>query len=116
MHQDSPRLVGFRLAHPLKLLSVRGRWSTRAGASTALNSGPRRVARSYAQAIYDAYPDAQGIWYGSSMDANSPCLALFERAVGAFEAHPAFHHALDDPLLFPLHERCANSFNYALVL
>jgi hypothetical protein len=116
VHQDEPWLVGFRLAQSLKLLNIRGRWPTRAGASTALNSGSRKVARGYARAIYAAYPEAQGIWYGSSMNANSPCIALFERAAGSFAPRPAFHHALADPLLLPLLDRCAAAFNYALVL
>jgi len=116
VHQDEPWLVGFRLARPLKLLNIRGRWPTRAGASSALNSGSRKVARGYARAIYEAYPDAQGIWFGSSMNGNSPCLALFERAVDTFAPRPAFHHALADPLLLPLLDRCAGAFNYALVL
>ena len=116
VRQDVPWLVGFRLARPVRLLNVRGRWSTRAGASTALNSGSRALARRYARAIYEVYAAAQGIWYGSSMDANAPCVALFERAAGSFAAHPAFHHALADPLLFPLLDRCARAFNYALVL
>ena len=116
VHQEEPWLVGFRLAKPLKLLNIRGRWPTRAGASSALNSGSRKVARGYARAIYQAYPDAQGIWYGSSMNGNSPCLALFERAVGTFAPHPAFHHALADPLLLPLLDHCAAAFKYALVL
>ena len=116
VHQDEPWLVGFRLAAPLKLLNIRGRWPTRAGASTALNSGSRTVARGYSQAIYAAYAEAQGIWYGSSMNGNSPSLALFERAVGTFSPRPAFHHALTDPLLLPLLDRCAAAFNYALAL
>lgn len=108
--------MGFRLAKPLKLLNSRGRWPTRAGASSALNSGSRKVARGYARAIYAAYPDGQGIWYGSSMNGNSACVALFEGAKGAFLPRPAFHHALADPLLLPLLDRCAGAFNYALVL
>jgi hypothetical protein len=116
VHQDSPWLVGFRLARPLMLLNVRGRWPTRAGASSALNSGSRKIARSYARAIYAAYGEAQGIWYGSSMNGSSPCLAIFERGSGGFEPRPGFHHALDDPLLFPLLDRCASLFNYALAL
>ncbi len=46
----------------------------------ALVSGPRPRARAWARAIYVAYPEAEGVWYGSSMHANTPCIALFERA------------------------------------
>jgi hypothetical protein len=116
VHEAAPWFVGFRLAQPVRLLNDRGRWATRAGASTALNSGSRKVARGYARAIYAAYPEAQGIWYGSSMDAHEPCITLFERAVDALPRRPSFHRALADPLLFPLLDRCADAFNYALVL
>jgi len=29
--------------------------------------------------IYASYPEAQGLWYGSSMAANTPCVALLVR-------------------------------------
>jgi hypothetical protein len=83
-----PWLVGFTLLRELRLLDLTGLWPTRDGASMAISSGPRPRARAWARAIYDAYPEIEGVWYGSSMHASTPCVALFERAGDAL-APPA---------------------------
>jgi hypothetical protein len=114
--RDEPWLVGFRLAADVRLLDLTGLWPTRAGASTAINSGPRSVARRWSGAIYEAYPDATGLWYGSSMDANAPCVALFERARDALPALPSFHRALADDTLRAFLETCAEMLRYRLLL
>ena len=116
VHTDEPWLVGFRLAQPVQLLDLLGLWSTRAGASAAINTGPRPTARRWARVIYASYPEAQGLWYGSSMAANAPCVALFERAVGALPAAPAFHHALADATLEAFLVRTAAELGYRLAL
>ena len=116
VHTDEPWLVGFRLAQPVQLLDLLGLWPTRAGASAAINSGPRPMARRWARVIYTSYPEAQGLWYGSSMAANAPCVALFERAVGALPAAPAFHHALADATLEAFLVRTAADLGYRLAL
>lgn len=113
---DEPWLVGFRLAAPLRLLDLLSLWPTRAGASAALNSGPRPTARQWARAIYAGYPEAQGLWYGSSMAANAPCAALFERAAAVLPAAPAFHHALADAPLQGFLVRIASELGYRLAL
>jgi hypothetical protein len=114
--RDEPWLVGFRLAADVRLLDLTGLWPTRAGASTAINSGPRSVARRWSGAIYDAYPDAAGLWYGSSMNANAPCVALYERAEAALPALPSFHRALADATLRAFLETCAEALGSRLVL
>ena len=114
--RDEPWLVGFRLAAEIRLLDLTGLWPTRAGASTAIGSGPRPAARRWARAIYDAYPDAAGLWYGSSMDANASCAALFERAEGALPPLPSFHRALADETLRSLLESYATALGYRLAL
>jgi len=116
VHTDEPWLVGFRLAQPVQLLGLLGLWPTRAGASAAINSGPRPTARRWARVIYASYPEAQGLWYGSSMAANTPCVALFERAIGALAAAPAFHHALADATLEAFLVRTAAELGYRLAL
>jgi hypothetical protein len=116
VHTDEPWLVGFRLARPVRLLDLLGLWPTRAGASVAINSGPRPTARRWARVMYASYPEAQGLWYGSSMAANAPCVALFERAVGALPAAPAFHHALADATLEAFLVRTAAELGYRLAL
>ncbi len=81
----------------------------------AINTGPRSRARRWAQAIYDAYPDVQGISYPSSMHANRPAIALWERAAEALSTVPVFHRPLVDPALLPVLSRVAREFGYGLV-
>ena len=42
---------------------------------------PRPRARRWSQAIYAVYADAAGLWYASSMHANAPAVALYERGI-----------------------------------
>ncbi len=72
-------LTAFSLKDDLLLLNFDSHFPTRIGASMAINTGPRPKARRWAQQLYEAYPNAQGIYYPSSMYANKPSLALFER-------------------------------------
>ena len=111
-----PWLVGFALAAELTLLDLTGTWPTAAGASMAINSGPRPRARRWSRAIYAAYPAVQGLWYPSSMHANRPSAALYERARPAIAAAPFFHRALDDPLLTDLLAWAAEALGYGLTI
>lgn len=111
-----PWIVRFGLAQPLRLLSLRGTWPTQAGASMAINNGSHHRARAWSRAIYAAYPDVQGLWYCSSMDANRACLALYERGAAAVPATPDVHLALADPRLRVALQRSAAQFNYGLLL
>ena len=112
---NEPWLVGLETAQPLRLLDLCGPWPTQAGASMALNTGRRDRARRWSQAIYAAYPAADGLWYSSSMDANRPCVALYERARTALPARPSFHAALADPKLAVLVDHAAVRFGYRVV-
>jgi hypothetical protein len=94
---DSPALAAFRLARDLHLLDLTGAWPTRAGASMAINSGSRATARAWSRAIYAAYPHVEGLRYASSMNANQPAFALYERARPALPTAAA----LDLPLATP---------------
>jgi hypothetical protein len=109
-----PWLAGFSLAAELTLLDLTGTWPTAAGASMAINSGPRPRARRWSRAIYAAYPGVQGLWYPSSMHANRPSAALYERARSALAPAPCFHRALDDPLLADLLAWAAATLGYGL--
>lgn len=110
----SPWLVAFELARAVKLLDLTGAWPTRAGASMSLCSGPRPRARRWSQAIFAAYPEVEGLIYPSSMNANEPCVALYERARSALPAHPTFHRALVDPSLLTPFRDAARRFGYGL--
>ena len=109
-----PWLVGFELARPLVLLDLTGVWPTRARASMGLSTGPRPRARRWAQVIYEAYPEVQGLFYPSSMHANRPAVAFWERAGGAMPPMPIFHGPLVDPALLPVLSRVARNLGYGL--
>jgi hypothetical protein len=89
-----PWLVTFNLTRELVLLDLTGAWPTAAGASMAINPGPRPRARRWSQAMHAAYPSVEGLLYCSSMHANQPAVALFERAQDAIPPAPSFHRAL----------------------
>jgi hypothetical protein len=113
--EHEPWLVGFETETPLRLLDLTGSWPTRAGASMALSTGRRDRARRWSQAIFDAYLDAVGLWYPSSMDVNRECVALYERGQAGIPSNPRFHAALADPKLAVVVHRAAARFNYRVV-
>ncbi len=80
----------------------------------AINSGPRSRSRLWSGAVYEAYPEAQGFYYASSMRANRPAFALFERAQLALPFSPVFNRPLSDPALLGDLDRTAQSLNYKL--
>jgi len=92
-----PALAAFRLAREVQLLDLTGAWPTRAGASMAINSGSRATARAWSRAIYAAYAHVEGLRYASSMNANQPAFALYERARTSLPTDAA----LDIPLVTP---------------
>ena len=110
-----PQLAAFSLAEDVPLLSLRGRWPTRAGASTNTNSGPRPRCQRWSRAIYDAYIGVHGLLYASSMNRNRPAVALYERAARALPEAPDFNRALSDAALLAPLERIASSLGYDLV-
>lgn len=113
--EHEPWLVAIEMAAPLRLLDLTGPWPTQAGASMAISTGRRDRARRWSQAVFDAYPDAEGLWYPSSMDANNPCVALYERGSSAVPANPQFHAALNDPKLAVAVHNAAARFNYRVI-
>ena len=75
--RNEPRLAAFPVMEDVALLlDLTGKWPTRAGASTNINSGPRPRCRRWSRVIYDAYPDLGGLYYASSMNGNEPAVAL----------------------------------------
>ena len=111
----APWFVAFDLARGVRLLDLTGRWPTLAGASMAISSGQRPRARRWSAAIHAAYPDVEGLLYGSSMHANLPSVALYERARTALPSAPAFHRALSDPALLLRLNAAATRIGYRLV-
>lgn len=114
-NKNGPWLVAFTTVRTLRLLDLTGAWPTRAGASMAIHSGPRPRARRWSRAIYDAYPDVEGLWYASSMYANRPSLMLYERGQAAIPPTPMFHRALVDPALQARLSAAATLLGYRMV-
>ena len=110
----APCLVAFDSTEDLRLLDLTGTWSTRAGASMAIASGPRSRARRWSQAIYEAFPELDGLVYGSSMNGNQPCVALYERAIRAMPARPMFNRMLSDPAMVTILKNVCVALNYTL--
>jgi hypothetical protein len=110
-----PWLVGFETIAELTLLNLMGSWPTRAGGSMAINSGPRPRARRWSTLIAATYPNVQGLCYASSMHANAPSVALYERARAALPARPAFHRALADPTLRLRLAQAAAELGYLII-
>jgi hypothetical protein len=112
----APWLVSFDLATEVHLLDLTSTWPTAAGASSAINSGPRTRARQWSRMIYEAYPTLHGLWYASSMYGNAPAIALYERGEIALPSAPSFHRALDDPALYRSVRNLARTIRYKLVI
>lgn len=114
-YRGEPWLVGFTVTRDVKLLNLRDTWPTRAGASMAINSGIRARSRRWSRAIYEAYPDVEGLWYASSMYANQPAFAFYERAEQALSSIPIFHMSLSAPGLYAPLDGIARELGYRLL-
>ncbi len=113
--RHEPWLVGARLVRDLRLLDLTGDWPTRAGASQAINSGPRSRARRWSRRIYDDYRSIAGLYYCSSMNGNRPAIALYERATNAFPARPRFNRPLLDAYVGAALRQIAGRFDWDVV-
>jgi hypothetical protein len=98
-HHGAPYLVGLRLQRPVRLLDLSRSWPTRAGASQAISSGRRDVARAWARTLRAAFPALEGLWYPSSMDGGGFCVVLWQPAEDALPAVPVMSRPLSDPAL-----------------
>lgn len=104
---SAPHLALWRPTRVVRLLDLSGSWPTRAGASQAVNSGPRDRSRQWARAIFSAYDDVEGLWYPSSMDGGQPAVCLWPLASDALPPTPLLHLSLDDAALeLPLLRAC----------
>ena len=112
--RNAPALVIFALREAVMLLELRGVFATTIGASTAIHSGPRVRARAWARELYDAYPDIQGLYYGSSMNGHAPAIVLNDRALGAVPERPQIHRSLNDDMLVEVLQRIALRLSYGL--
>jgi hypothetical protein len=81
----------------------------------AIHAGPRPRARRWSRAIYDAYPQVEGLWCTSSMYAHRASLVLHERGEPAVPRAPLFHRALSDAALLSRLSAAATALAYRLV-
>lgn len=112
---DTPAWAVFALTADVAVLDLRGRWPTRAGASQALNTGPKSSARSWAHAFHKIYPDVQGLIYPSSMAGGRNVVALNDRALHAIPASPQIHYDLADRKIDRVLRKAAGSIGYCVV-
>ena len=110
-----PWLVAYGLTADLTLLDLTGAYPTRAGASMLINCGSRPRARAWSRTFHAAYPQIQGLYYGSCLHGNRPSLALYERAQGAVPASPVLHRALSDAALKLTLRNAAAQIGYLLI-
>lgn len=115
LSRNEPWLAAIAIERDLRLLSLTGDWPTAAGASMAISSGRRDRAREWSRAIYAAYPEIDGLFYASSMNANLPSIGLYERATDAIPAMPVFHRSLMDPTLATTLAQAATRLRYVIV-
>lgn len=78
----------------------------------AISAGDHGTARLWSRAIYEAYPDVHGVWYGSAMHANAPSVALYERAEGSMPLSPEFDEPLSSPALAAVVARAVRELGY----
>jgi hypothetical protein len=114
-HARDPVLSGFNLAADLTLLDLTGPFATAIGASMAIHSGPRPRARRWAQQLYEAYPDIDGLHYCASMYGNAPAVALFERGARAIPKRPVFHRELRDAVMANILTETGRAIGYEVV-
>jgi hypothetical protein len=68
---------------PLRVLRLDSSWLSAAHGNGAISAGPRPRAQEWSRAIYDHYPELDGLYYTSSNHPASGCVALYERAQDA---------------------------------
>ena len=107
-------LTAFRTTRALALLDLTGEWPTKAGASQAISSGPRPRAQRWARAIYEAFPELEGLWYPASTRGGGIAFALFERTEYAMPAGPELDLALTHPGLLSDLIQVADRLGYLL--
>jgi hypothetical protein len=128
--RDEPWLVVFSIRRRVRLLDLRGSWSTRAGASMALSTADEpATTQAWARAIHADYEHVHGILYPSTMrgrpagpvpsgvhpEVFGHNVALFERARPALPPRPRLHLPLSHPGLAAMLGRLAIESGYDVI-
>ena len=109
-----PWIVAFALRRGLPALDLTGAWPTAAGASQAIATGPRDIARAWSRAIHGAYPGVAGLRYRSAMAGGEFNVAIYERGAPAMPRHPSLNVPLSHPGLAADLGRLADTYGYDL--
>lgn len=109
-----PWLVAFAINTDLVALDLTGSWPTRVGASQAIATGRRDVARAWSRVIWAAYPGVCALRYRSSMAGGALNTAIYERAERLLPPQPALNLPLAHPGLTPDLSRIASRHGYGL--
>ncbi len=113
---NNPWFTAFSTERELKLLDLRGPFVTRMGASSAISSGAKGRAQRWSKALYEAFPDVDGIVYPPSMGGGCDAFALYKKSTNALPSAPRFHRPLNDPSLSPEILRAASKIGYLMAL
>ena len=114
--RHQPWLVSFMLSSEVRLLDLTDAFCVRVGASAKLASGPFAYAQNWSRGFYEAYGEAHGLYYRSSL-TNRPTVVLYERAndLHLFPTNPVFHRALADSTLHKALVMVGEDIGYGLL-
>ncbi|MBM9468408.1 RES family NAD+ phosphorylase [Nakamurella leprariae] len=110
---DEVQATSWTPTRSLCLLDLTGDWALRSDAAHALAAAPRRVCRTWSQAIRSQWPDLDGLWAPSTL-TGSPVVTLYEPAADTFPPAPAFSRPLSASLLWSLVADAAESIGYEI--
>lgn len=116
--RGSPYLTGLSFTRPLTVLDLAadsdGAWTTRAGGTFAISTGPHAVTQRWARHIGEAFADLDGLRYNSRF-AGAPCVALFPAAAPAMPVRPRSSLPLTHPGLATRIAGAARRLGYGVV-
>lgn len=112
----APTLVGFEPVRTLRLLDLSDSdWVTVAGGNSAISSGERMRSRAWARAIFEHYPDIDGVVAASSLVPTARVATLWTSAANALPDHPSALIRLDRPELAGVIDRIAERYGYVVL-
>lgn len=112
---NTPTYAAFRMTRDVVLLDLTGTFPTAAGASMAIHTGNREIARKWSRLFYDTYPQIDGLYYCSSMHSHQPVVALYERSRDTLPDKPEVHRALADNAFQNLIFKNAEQIGYNVI-
>lgn len=84
-HADRRSMATVRLSRAMTVCLVQGRGLPRLGATAAISAGDQAAARAWSRAIWEHFPDIDGLQYRTRYDNDEIALAVYDRASDALE-------------------------------